>query len=430
MEAAAEKMRLEPRRFLGRFALSTQLAIWPNARAAGTGPVSACDIRRVLAVVPSPSAGMRAHLFSAYTAAAAAGWRFTFVGPADGALADLRDCLRSVPRTEYIGVAVKRRNCRMWPAVRSLLRDGGFDLVHSHGPTAAVQAAIGGFGLGAPHVVTLHEPLHPEWARGLLGRLRRWLLGRADAIVVASEDARADLIAKAPALARRPERIAIVPNGVDIRRSAYSREGDGFLRSELGVGLDTALVGYFGPLTPASDFPVLLDAVQLLADAAPPFHVAAFGEPSDNRRDRVEQRRLCDQVTLLGAPEDIYPLLRQLDLVVAPAATLEAVQAAMAAMAAGVPVLGTDGPGMRELLRGTPSRSVGAGDADALRHGINLALSRPWTEAARAFAPAARRRFDGAQSVDRLLALFDRATARTSGAVRPASEAAHARLAA
>ena len=51
-----------------------------------------------------------------------------------------------------------------------------------------------------------------------------------------------------------------------------------------------------------------------------------------------------------------------------------------------------------------------AGNADALRHGLHLALTRPWTEAARAFAPAARDRFDVARPARRLTDLFDRLT--------------------
>ena len=86
----------------------------------------------------------------------------------------------------------------------------------------------------------------------------------------------------------------------------------------------------------------------------------------------------------------------------------------MEAMAAGVPVLGVDAPGLRELLRGTPSRAVAAGDADALRLGLRLTLTRPWTEAARDYAAAARARFDAGRAARRLIGLFDRLTGKAS----------------
>ena len=103
-----------------------------------------------------------------------------------------------------------------------------------------------------------------------------------------------------------------------------------------------------------------------------------------------------------------------MDLVVVPSLWEASSLVSMEAMAAGVPVLGSDCPGLREVLRGTPSRTVEAGDPDALRHGLHLALTRPWTEAARSFAPAARARFDNACSARRLLNLFDRLTGKES----------------
>jgi glycosyltransferase involved in cell wall biosynthesis len=82
----------------------------------------------------------------------------------------------------------------------------------------------------------------------------------------------------------------------------------------------------------------------------------------------------------------------------------------MEAMCAGVPVLGSDCPGLREVLRGTPSRTFRWGDADALRHALHGALASPWAAAARSFAPAARRRFDVGPSARRLLEVYDRLT--------------------
>ena len=79
----------------------------------------------------------------------------------------------------------------------------------------------------------------------------------------------------------------------------------------------------------------------------------------------------------------------------------------MEAMVAGVPVLGSDCIGLREVLRDTPSRTVAANDPAALVDGLRAALDEPWTEAARAFVPQARTRFDNAHAVRCLTALFD-----------------------
>jgi glycosyltransferase involved in cell wall biosynthesis len=402
--------------------MSTQLAIQPApaAQAEGARPVPACDIRRALAVVRWPIGAVRAHLLASYPAAAAAGWRFTLVGPADGSLDALRDALGGVPRTEYIGAPAWGRTCRLWPMVRGLLRDGGFDLIHSHGLTAAAHAAAANIGIGVPHIAALYEPLRAADFCGPLGRLKRWALGRLlrrpNAIVTAGEDARANLLEQLPALAGRVVAVA----GVGARRTAEHTPDRG-LRRRLGVGADAVLVGFLGGVMPDGGFTVLLDAVRRLAidPTAPPFHLAAFAPRrwEAEGREAVARRGLFGRVTLLGLAEGARPALGQLDLVVVPGPSAEASLAAMEAMAAGVPVLAADAPGLREILRGTPARAVAAGDADALRHGLHLALTRPWTEAARSFAAAARARFDGARGARRLTELFDRlASARRRAA--------------
>jgi glycosyltransferase involved in cell wall biosynthesis len=344
-----------------------------------------------------------------YPAAAAAGWRFSFVGPAGGSLDGLRGALRDVPRTEYIGAPVRGGVCRLAAAVRSLLRDGGFALLHSHGLRAAAHAAAANVGFGVPHVATLHEPLRPAQFMGLRGRLRRWALGRLlrrpDAVAVPSEDSRADLVACFPALAARA---VTVPDGI------CPADYDVLRRRRPGG----TTMGFFGDFTPEHGFPALLEAVRRVAanPAVPPFLVAAFG-PAEGRPAAqldVERLGLSDCVTLRDAPLNFGPVLRQLDLIVAPSGSAEACLAAMEAMAAGVPVLGVDAPGLREVLRGTPSRTVAACDADALHDGLHFALTRPWAEAAGDYTPAARDRFDASRAARRLIDLFDRLTGAAS----------------
>jgi glycosyltransferase involved in cell wall biosynthesis len=103
----------------------------------------------------------------------------------------------------------------------------------------------------------------------------------------------------------------------------------------------------------------------------------------------------------------VQPVLGQFDLLVMPSLWEAMPLLPMEALAAGVPVLGSDCIGLREVLHGTPSRMVRAGDVAALADGLRDALADPWAEAARAYAPAACRRFDNARSARTLVDLFD-----------------------
>jgi len=300
--------------------------------------------------------------------------------------------------------------------VRGLLREGRFGLLHSHGITAAAHAALANLGVGVPHVATLHEPLRTTQFPGWLGPLKRWTLaralGQADAILTVSDDAQANLLEHFPALGTHADRLLTVPNGIHAQRyavpSGYVTDD---LRERLGLDAQPILVGFLGRFMPEKGFPVLLEAVERLTrqETLRPFYLVGFGS-GDYRREyqnAILRRGLEKFVSLLDFVADVQPVLRQLDLVVVPSLWEASSLVSMEAMAAGVPVLGSDCIGLREVLRDTPSRMVPANDPAALTAGLRAALDEPWTQAARDFATEAQARFDNVHSVRRLTALFE-----------------------
>jgi glycosyltransferase involved in cell wall biosynthesis len=373
----------------------------------------------VLVAVRWPVGGIRTHILYNYPAAADEGYAFTFVGPADATFETFAASLGELPGSEFVGVPVRGPRCRLAPTLRRLLRGGRFAFLHSHGLTAAGAGALAGLGLGVPHLATVHDAFRPDQFPGLRGRLRRWLMGRllrrVDAFVLPGADVHANVLEYLPILGRGPCRLLVIPNGIDAGHHAQPPEAPGELRARLGIGPDTALVGFLGRFMVQKGFLPLLGALERLAAQGPPrpFHLVAFGTGDFDReyRAQVERRGLASRVTMCPAVGDVQPVLGQLDLLVMPSLWEAMPLLPMEALAAGVPVLGSDCIGLREVLRDTPSRVVRTGDEDALAAGLRDALAAPWTEAARAYAPAARRRFDNARSARRLVDLFG-ATAR------------------
>lgn len=371
---------------------------------------------RVLVVVRWPVGGIKSHLLSNYSVLAEQGFRFTVVGPADESLEKLRLAFRDVEGASFFGAPLENRRCRLWPVVRALLREERYEVLHSHGVTAAVHGALANLGMGVPHLITLHEPLRTKQFSGWIGRLKRWALarslGQADAVITVSEDSRTNLIDYFPALRSDCDRVVTVPNGIPSAFSAACRERPTKdLRTKLGLDEQPFLIGYLGRFMPEKGFPLLLEAVDRLMrdNLVRPFHLVGFGS-GDFRREyqkAILRRGLEKHVSLLDAVADVRPVLRQLDLVVVPSLWEASSLISMEAMAAGVPVLGSDCPGLREVLRGTPSRTVMANDATALTEGLRIALEEPWTEAAQTYAPEARKRFDNSHSVRRLATLLD-----------------------
>ncbi len=288
--------------------------------------------------------------------------------------------------------------------------------MHSHGLTAGTQVAWANIGIGVTHVVTMHDVFRPGQVAGLAGRAKLWilrrLLQRVDALVAVSSDVRANLLAYLPKLRRGTGRIVSILNGIDTQRFAdTSVQAPYSIRERLDLGSNVILVGFLGRFMEQKGFLPLLDALRGLVADPPtaPFHLVALGSGDFEREYRLEvQRRgLAAKVSFLEFVPDVGPILRQLDLLVMPSLWEACPLLPMEAMALGVPVLGSDCIGLREVLRGTPSIMVPAGDARAWCQALREAIARPWRDAARAYAQGACKRFDVARSAERLRQLFD-----------------------
>jgi hypothetical protein len=180
------------------------------------------DRPRILLVARWPIGAIRAHLLAHYSALCATGYRFTFVGPAGESLERLREGFAGIDELGFVAAPVEDRRCRLWPTVRALLRDSRFALLHSHGITAMVHAALANLGIGVPHLVTLHKPLRPNQFPGWSGCLKNWMLKRAlqqaDAIVTSNDDARASLLQHVPSLRDRAGRLFTIANDTKAER--------------------------------------------------------------------------------------------------------------------------------------------------------------------------------------------------------------------
>jgi glycosyltransferase involved in cell wall biosynthesis len=373
-------------------------------------------MRRVLTVARWPVGGIRTYVLYNYPTLAAAGYRFTFVGPADTSFrafgAELRDC----DGAEFIQAPVRGRRCKLRSTVRRLLRTGRFAMVHSHGLTAAAQVALANLGLRVPHVVTSHDVFRPGQVAGPLGRMKLWVLGRllrrATALVNVGDDARLNFLEYLPTLRSSSCRVVTIPNGIQLSRFTQPEKLPRHrLREQLGIGDDVALLGFLGRFMEQKGFLPLLDALEKLiaSGGSSRFHVVAVGSGDYEReyRREVERRGLTHCLSFLPFTADAGSILRQLDVLLMPSLWEACPLLPMEAMAVGVPVLGSNCIGLREVLRDTPSVMVRADDAGTWAAALHRAIVAPWTDAAGAFAPQARARFDVSRSAGQLLQLFD-----------------------
>jgi glycosyltransferase involved in cell wall biosynthesis len=199
--------------------------------------------------------------------------------------------------------------------------------------------------------------------------------------------ARADgYITLTAALARELEgrfgprpRLAVVPDGARIRD-----EGQAGLRQ--GPGAGAPVVGYAGHLYPWKGPDVLLEAIERLPGVRALVVGGLPGEPDLDRVRALADRVAPGRVTFAGqvAPPRVAELLRQADVLVIPNTPGRASSAYTSPlklfeyMASGRPIVASDLPALREILRPDENAVlVEAGHAAALAAGVSRVLADP-----------------------------------------------------
>lgn len=241
-----------------------------------------------------------------------------------------------------------------------LIRAGQFDTVFSFLIHANALAAAAS--LRFPRVCFLQsiqttQP-SPRW-HWALQRLARFA---ADRVVVPS-GAVAGVAGRWSGVPAR--RIDVIPNAVDLEAFGAIQR----LPREPG---STLRVGFLGRLDPIKRVPLLVDAMALL----PPAELHIFGDGPERQtiEARVAQHQLHNRVTLHGAVASPGGALQAIDVLVLPSAAEGFGLVLIEAMAAGVPVVGADVPGIRDVIRDGVTGILCPGDAASIARAITAAM--------------------------------------------------------
>jgi len=287
--------------------------------------------------------------------------------------------------------------CRLLQAIRS----EDVDVIHSHGLTAGVYSAIASTLTRTPHVVTLHDVFSQGIFQGLVGRLKHLIISLflrlPDRIHCVSHDAYDNLLEFFPGLKRDTARITVIPNGIEVDRFARATPRD--IRSELGLSPEAFLLGFFGRFMSPKGFKYLVDAIGILVQESllpRPLAVLTFNNDGFYReeQERVRHLGLGQYFRFLSFEPNIGSTLASVDAVVHPSVWETCPLVPMEAMVAGVPVIGTNCIGLREVLADTPSRICPPRDSLALAREIHEEIVSSTKPQALLFRAEAARRFD------------------------------------
>lgn len=305
-------------------------------------------------------------------------------GPAEGDLSPLARA-RGVEPVSVPGLGRSIHPGRDLAALARLareFRDLRPHIVHTH---AAKAGALGRVAARLARVpITLHT-FHGHVLRGYFDPvttaafrgIERVLGRRTTRIIALSPGQREELLAMGIG---RPDRVCVVPLGLELDRFLEAQAHRGALRRHLGLPPEAKLVGIVARLVPIKDHASFIAAAARVARADPSVHFVLAGDGPIRAGLEVAaaEAGLGSRVHFLGWWEDLPALYADLDVVALASRNEGTPVSLLEAMAAGVPVVATAVGGVPDVVcHGETGLLVPPGDPAALAAALASLLGDP-----------------------------------------------------
>jgi glycosyltransferase involved in cell wall biosynthesis len=264
------------------------------------------------------------------------------------------------------------------PRFRAFVRQGRFDVIHSHRDAALRFCYLATLGMEIPAVVTQRGTVYalPKWG------IARWAFRsrKIDRVIAVAEAVKQALVRDGVAA----EKVSVVYGGYDPARFHPGVSGEA-VRREFELGEATPVVGIVGALVAKKGHADFFEAAHRVSKAMPDvrFLVVGRGKPSRFAEPLVALG-LAEHVIFTGHRDDIAPIYKALDVLVCASTKGEGLTGTLReAMAVGTPVVTTDVAGNTEIVRhGETGLVVPTGAPAALADAI-VRLLRDRDEAGR-----------------------------------------------
>jgi phosphatidylinositol alpha-mannosyltransferase len=267
----------------------------------------------------------------------------------------------SVARVSFGPLSVNR--------VRRWLRDGDFDVLHVHEPTVPSLPLLACWVAAGPIVATVHTAMPKSRILLATQPVLRTALEKIDGRIAVSEAARSTFVEHLGGDA------VLIPNGVATHRYRHARPLDGWPG-------DGGAIGFLGRMEESrKGLAVLLHAFELLAEDRPHLRLLIAGPGDADEQRHKLPAALRDRAVFLGevSEEDKVRVLHSVDVFCSPNTGGESFGIVTAeAMAAGVPIVASDIPAFRQVLRnGRAGELFAVGDPADLARATARLLDDP-----------------------------------------------------
>lgn len=255
----------------------------------------------------------------------------------------------------------------VWQLLRlaAFLRRERFDLVHTHDLWTNLMGVPAARLARVPVIISSRRDLaHFDWYQG---RRRKWLrrIQNLSDVVLANAGPIRDALIRDDHFA--PEKVRVIPNGVDVEKFYRAMRDRERLFPGIGPGKLIVLVGNMH--SDVKGHPWLIEAATKIAPEFPHtrFLLVGSGDCQDDFARRVAELGLQKNFRFLGRRNDIPEILVSSDIAVLPSRAEGLPNAILEYMAAGLPVVASQVGGNPELVRdGETGLLVPPQDAGAL----------------------------------------------------------------
>jgi phosphatidylinositol alpha-mannosyltransferase len=226
--------------------------------------------------------------------------------------------------------------------VRRWLKEGDFDVVHVHEPTAPSLSLLACWVFDGPLVATVHTAMPRSRVLHVSAPILASALEKISGRIAVSEAARTTLVEHLGGDA------VLIPNGVSVRRFEKADPLPGWP----GEG---GTLGFLGRMDePRKGLSILLEAFKQLAAERPGLRLLVAGPGDADEALEQVPAALRERVVLLGqvSDEDKVRVYHSVDVFCAPNTGGESFGIVLAeAMAAGAPIVASDLDAFRRVLR-------------------------------------------------------------------------------
>jgi glycosyltransferase involved in cell wall biosynthesis len=253
--------------------------------------------------------------------------------------------------------------------LRKLIKDGRYDVVHTHLYRAQIYARPAARLAGVPVVLTTEHSIgetHIERRKMTRGVRALYLSSElfSDATIAVSDIVKDRLVRWGV----RPGKITVIPNGVDTDELGFDAQARDRVRAQFGISPETYVIGALGRLDPNKRVDLTMEAAAPMLGERCKILVIGRGEDQERLEAAAKRLGVTEHVIFGGYQSDTTAMLAGFDLYVAASLQETFGLSVLEALASGLPVLYTTCPALDGIQ--TERARMVAGTPEALRDEI------------------------------------------------------------